>query len=292
MHCPSSQPAERRPIDQSPPPRNPRHALLTTFCSAVTGYIDNETPTPPQLITGLATGNNGPYTEQPRLSVLRRINAAANPGGLNASQDEVMEAGMAEATTLDSAIKLVEDALVARIAKAISMSPEDIDVDLPLYTYGVDSLIAVEIRNWTMTRLKSEVSIFDILSPMPIKDLAGKMATGSKLVRPEARQQEGDKSDGCPESDKQGAAHVEAPEEKNIKEAVKASVQGVNALAPPRVHGLVTYQEKVANDAVRRPTTTLKEVVLTSAAESPPPSYNAVVSSMAEGRSVGLIGNR
>jgi hypothetical protein len=253
---------------------------LTNSHRAVTGYIDNNTKTPPQLITGLGTGGGAPWMGQARLSALKKTNdATGNSNDPNASQDEVMEQGMAEASTLEAAIKIVEDALVARIAKALSTSPEDIDVELPLYTYGVDSLIAVEIRNWTMTRLKSEVSIFDILSALPIKDLAAKMAIGSQLLRLEARQQESsEKSGGWLERNNPPAAHVEVPEEKTIKDTVKAVVQSVLPHAPRKEHALVKFETKAIDISVGPLSTTLEEVVPTPATESPPPSYNAVMS--------------
>jgi hypothetical protein len=46
----------------------------------------------------------------------------------------------------------------------------------------VDSLIAVEVRNWVMKEIKSDISILDILSPMPISQLARKIAEDSKLL--------------------------------------------------------------------------------------------------------------
>jgi hypothetical protein len=254
--------------------------ILTFFYSAVTGYIDNNTKTPPQLITGLGTGAGAPWMVQSRLAILKRTNdTAGNSNDPNASQDEVMEQGMAEASTLEAAIKIVEDALVARIAKAISTSPEDIDVELPLYTYGVDSLIAVEIRNWTMTRLKSEVSIFDILSALPIKDLAAKMATGSQLLRVEARQQEhSEKSGGWLDGNNTPAAHVEVPEEKKIKETVRSFVHKELSPALRNGNGVVTFESKAIQSVVGPLTMTLEEVNLTPATETPPPSYNVVMS--------------
>ncbi|KAF3010994.1 putative PKS-like protein biosynthetic cluster [Curvularia kusanoi] len=240
--------------------------------AAVTGYMNNETKTPPQLITGLGTGNTAPWMEQTRLSALRRTNdAAGNPGDGSSSQDEALETGMAEASTQEAAIKIVEDALVARIAKAISTSPEDIDVELPLYTYGVDSLIAVEIRNWTMTRLKSEVSIFDILSALPIKDLAVKMATGSQLLRIEARQQEHSERAGAWLKDRSlPAAYVDVPEEKHIKDAVDVAVQDVTLHAPhARDHHSVLLDKQAVE-------TTL-EVLPSPVSDLPPPSYHVAV---------------
>jgi len=48
--------------------------------------------------------------------------------------------------------------------------------------FAVDSLIAVEIRNWVLKELKSDVSVLDILSALPIHTLALKISTGSKFL--------------------------------------------------------------------------------------------------------------
>ena len=39
----------------------------------------------------------------------------------------------------------------------------DVDTGKPLYAYGVDSLLAVELRNWFGKEIGAEVAIFDIM---------------------------------------------------------------------------------------------------------------------------------
>ena len=46
----------------------------------------------------------------------------------------------------------------------------------------VDSLVAVEIRNWFIKELRADVSVFDILGAIPISTLAVKIAENSKLL--------------------------------------------------------------------------------------------------------------
>lgn len=58
---------------------------------------------------------------------------------------------------------VVVSALAKRLARAISISPEDIDLSKPLAEYGVDSLMAVELRNWIGTSFKAQVTVFDIM---------------------------------------------------------------------------------------------------------------------------------
>lgn len=83
---------------------------------------------------------------------------------------------LAEASALNT------DATAAKIAKCMRTAVQNIDTHKPLRSYGVDSLVAVEIRNWTFREIKSEVSLFDILSAVPITALAEKIAAKSKLA--------------------------------------------------------------------------------------------------------------
>jgi hypothetical protein len=48
---------------------------------------------------------------------------------------------------------------------------------------AVDSLQAVEIRNRALKNMRSDISVFDILSAMPLSDLAAKIAAKSQLVK-------------------------------------------------------------------------------------------------------------
>ncbi|KAK5331711.1 hypothetical protein LTR93_000716 [Exophiala xenobiotica] len=51
-----------------------------------------------------------------------------------------------------------------------------------LHTKGVDSLVAVEIRNWLTKEAKADVTVFDILAAMPITSLARTVVSKSVLV--------------------------------------------------------------------------------------------------------------
>jgi len=48
---------------------------------------------------------------------------------------------------------------------------------------AVDSLQAVEIRNRALKSMRSDISVFDILSAMPLSDVAAKIAAKSQLVK-------------------------------------------------------------------------------------------------------------
>lgn len=67
------------------------------------------------------------------------------------------------AGSIDIAADIIAVAITARLCKILSSSTEDLDINQPLHVYGVDSLIAVEIRNWFQQVLKVDVAVFEIL---------------------------------------------------------------------------------------------------------------------------------
>jgi hypothetical protein len=98
----------------------------------------------------------------------------------------------------------VEENIVGLVAAAMGISLEEADTQKPLYDYGgksyislslqdndlankfftaVDSLQAIEIRNRALKNMRSDISVFDILSALPLADLAAKIAAKSQLVK-------------------------------------------------------------------------------------------------------------
>lgn len=66
----------------------------------------------------------------------------------------------AESTELRTA--LVVRALSEKLAGALSMKVDDIDVDQPVHAFGVDSLVAVELRNWIAKEFGADIAVFEI----------------------------------------------------------------------------------------------------------------------------------
>lgn len=87
-----------------------------------------------------------------------------------------------ETETFAEAAAIVEDTLVARLAKSLGLAQDDIVVSQPMHTYCVDSLVAVEVRNWLIRELQADISVIDILGTMPISALAIKIVETSRLL--------------------------------------------------------------------------------------------------------------
>ncbi|KAF6813400.1 PKSN polyketide synthase for alternapyrone biosynthesis protein [Colletotrichum musicola] len=89
---------------------------------------------------------------------------------------------MASARDIDQARQFVEEVMREKVAQATGMEPDSIDAERSLLAYGIDSLKATEVRNWVKKNLKSELSVFDILSPAPISTLSLMISTRSKML--------------------------------------------------------------------------------------------------------------
>lgn len=58
---------------------------------------------------------------------------------------------------------VVVSALIAKLARALSVSAGNIEHNKQLHDYGVDSLMAVELRNWIARDFAANVAVFDIM---------------------------------------------------------------------------------------------------------------------------------
>ncbi|EFQ35173.1 beta-ketoacyl synthase domain-containing protein [Colletotrichum graminicola] len=142
---------------------------------------------PPQVMCGLPYNEHDDawyWIQDQRFAGLRKTAAGSGAGG-SASvslRDELVRCGKAD----DEAVRLITSALVQRLAKLMMMPEDDVDAGKPLSAYGVDSLVAVEVRNWIAKEVAVEISVFDIMANMPMRQLATDLAGKSKLLTQEA----------------------------------------------------------------------------------------------------------
>lgn len=64
----------------------------------------------------------------------------------------------------------------------IARSLRDITVGRPMHTYGMDSLVAVDMRNWLLKEVKAEVSAADLLKDVSITALGLTIAAKSQFL--------------------------------------------------------------------------------------------------------------
>ena len=86
------------------------------------------------------------------------------------------------ASSLSQIQHIVEEALVGKIA-SVSMTPrEDVDLEKPLTAYGMDSLVAVELRNWITKEMAANIPALEFIASSSLAGLAKVIIGKSTLV--------------------------------------------------------------------------------------------------------------
>ncbi|KAI1374835.1 hypothetical protein F4677DRAFT_425067 [Hypoxylon crocopeplum] len=147
-----------------------------------------------QLLVGLVTpaeqmaqGHSSPSSAQqrPLFAGFTRVKAAADGGDggeadvSNPSMDTRNQnpaAQFKQESTSEGRAAVVVEALRHKLARALALALDDMSVDDPLADYGVDSLVAVELRNWVRTLFEADLPVSDFTS----RDAA--MSTVGQLV--------------------------------------------------------------------------------------------------------------
>jgi NAD(P)-dependent dehydrogenase (short-subunit alcohol dehydrogenase family) len=145
---------------------------------------ENRNRVPPQIVMGLdlpaharARGLDPPgWMNEPMFANLHQLEMDA-PEGEDGDDGEGEKDGrkgqgsqgpdlltrVKEAPGVADAAQIVSDALVNKLCKVLARAPDSFDRAQPLHVYGVDSLVAVELRNWFLQGLKVDVAVFEIL---------------------------------------------------------------------------------------------------------------------------------
>lgn len=169
----------------------PDDAVLRAIGAAILHPVDDQ----PQILLGLNSGP-GPQWDPASESQMGRDarfvplkyrrppnSSGAQAGELAADPDaKPLSARLQEAGSRDEAARLVGDAIATKLGDIFMISTDDIDLARPPALYGVDSLVAVELRNMLMLQAASDVSIFSILQSVSLAALASDVVTKSAHV--------------------------------------------------------------------------------------------------------------
>ncbi|KAM0721832.1 hypothetical protein Q7P37_002757 [Cladosporium fusiforme] len=171
--------------------------------AAITGRTtsDDSHRTPAQIITGVATGaylsrnaiQDPIWHHDNRFTHMNKHGLAPSSSAAQESNNTLNLATLLpQAKSHRDASTLVTSALAAKLAQALGMAEEDVEASKSVSEYGVDSLVAVELRNWIQRRAKAVVSIFELMSGIPMRELASRIAGRSLLVKESLRVKEED----------------------------------------------------------------------------------------------------
>ncbi|KAL7906095.1 putative polyketide synthase [Trichoderma velutinum] len=94
-----------------------------------------------------------------------------------------LAAQLAEVGSRDEAARIIGAAIADKLASIFMIDVAEIDLSKKPAGYGVDSLIAVELRNMLVLQAGADVSIFNILQSASLAALAADMAAKSSHVQ-------------------------------------------------------------------------------------------------------------
>lgn len=157
------------------------------------------------LILGIATGASAHVTGIPtpyylgneaKFSIMDKTDLLflrGSPGHASVSSGqaedkrESIQTVLSRVQNLEEASDVITQELVERVAKMQRVTLEEVDASRFLHSYGVDSLVAIEIANWALREVKSKINVFDVMAGIPITGLAERIAGKSELIPKEAR---------------------------------------------------------------------------------------------------------
>lgn len=167
--------------------RKSGHTILTE--DDVLSAIDSAITSPPSwpMMLGFNPGP-GPHWEESgmardlRFAPLKYKESALNASNVNKAASDELGALIAAAESFDDAVVAVVDGISKKLMDIFMIS--EIVPTYKLVNYGVDSLIAVELRNMLALKAGAEISIFDIMQSESVLALAAKIAAKSSYLDP------------------------------------------------------------------------------------------------------------
>jgi hypothetical protein len=166
----------------------PENAVLRAIATAILHPLDH-----PQILLGLNSGP-GPQWEAASEAQIGRdlrfipLKYRRPPGAQAAGQQlgdsnaKPLSMQLQEAGSLDEATRLVSDAIATKLGDIFMIPIDDIDLAKSPALHGVDSLVAVELRNMLMLQAAADISIFSIMQSASLGALASDVVTKSTHV--------------------------------------------------------------------------------------------------------------
>ncbi|KAI0377221.1 putative polyketide synthase [Hypomontagnella monticulosa] len=90
---------------------------------------------------------------------------------------------LGETSSRDDGARLIGIAIATKLADIFMLDVAEIDLSKPPAQYGVDSLVAVELRNMLVLQAAADVSIFNILQSASLAALATDVAAKSQHIK-------------------------------------------------------------------------------------------------------------
>ncbi|KAJ5185393.1 Acyl transferase/acyl hydrolase/lysophospholipase [Penicillium cf. griseofulvum] len=148
-------------------------------------------------VVGFEAVKSTPASEQPfwvndsKLSHLLRLSTLAGTGASAKSAQNGTEISPAlairQSKTREEAEVIAGTAVLNKISSILMRPMEDLDPAAPISVYGLDSLVAIEIRNWITRELEANLQILEILTSESVPVLAEIILKKSAILTPDLK---------------------------------------------------------------------------------------------------------
>ena len=170
----------------NPVSRQQFFGILDYYCNPALPLLK---PCTSQSVIGLGVGG-GPgldgvdLSRQPIFRQLLQSSERADLGAGENNEDAVnFRELLSDSGSLLEASNVVVQALIKKLSKSLStMQDGEVDIYKPLHTYGVDSLLAVELRNWIAKEFQADVAVFETLGGSTFSTL-GMLVAGRSAIK-------------------------------------------------------------------------------------------------------------
>ncbi|GAB1316832.1 Polyketide synthase [Madurella fahalii] len=156
--------------------------VLALLSAAVRGVCG------PQCLTGLrlhlGTDSQWPYYASDPRFVDLKAECLANAEREGIAPKQAVSPGNAfrAAKSDEEAANIAAKGVLEKLSEVLTISIQDVDVARNITSYGLDSLTAIELRNWIAKELRANLQILELLSSGTIHDLAALIVQKTRTV--------------------------------------------------------------------------------------------------------------
>jgi hypothetical protein len=134
---------------------------------------------------GIVERDNSPFLADVRFAGLEQQATSSTGGGLGKQEGrpgQDLSNDLTNAISWEHAVTGIRQAIISKLSGMFGLPENEIDPAASMAHYGVDSLVAVELRNWLSSASQSDMSIFDITQSKSLATLAEVACVKSKSV--------------------------------------------------------------------------------------------------------------
>lgn len=161
-------------------------ALLEVYCDPRLPILE---PDKSQLLAGVVTPGDmlAAGNTPPEILKVPMFSGFAQAGGskrlaATGSRDTNDFAGLfKQAASNEDRVDIVVRVVTTKLARALSISADDIEQGKQLGDYGIDSLMTVELRNWIARDSGANIAVFEIMGGTKIAAI-GELVAGKSQV--------------------------------------------------------------------------------------------------------------